>query len=348
MLPNSPKLKIFGWLALIATGAAAAAFFPPQLIRWGETENPSGSVPSADGRPAPARPGADPIRAEEPRGSGPFALAAPDPAPVPGLLPRFFADSSAEGGAESDRSFDCMIEPSELVEVATALTAVVATVHAERSDFVKAGQLLAELESDAERAGVAVARARAAMKADVRARSARVVLEVRRQIRASELYEGEALSAALREEVETEAELARAALEQARENQRLAKLERREAEFRLKRRSIRSPISGVVVERLKSPGEVVKEDRIFTVAKVDPLRVEVILPATMFGSVEPGMRAEVEPELHEIGVQIASVTLVDRVIDPASGTFGARLVLPNPDHSLPSGLHCRVRFLPPR
>jgi hypothetical protein len=41
------------------------------------------------------------------------------------------------------------------------------------------------------------------------------------------------------------------------------------------------------------------------------------------------------------------VTLMDRVIDPASGTFGVRLELPNPDYAIPSGLHCRVRFLAP-
>jgi len=35
------------------------------------------------------------------------------------------------------------------------------------------------------------------------------------------------------------------------------------------------------------------------------------------------------------------------VIDAASGTFGVRLELPNPSQDIPSGLHCRVRFLEP-
>ena len=33
-----------------------------------------------------------------------------------------------------------------------------------------------------------------------------------------------------------------------------------------------------------------------------------------------------------------------RVIDASSNTFRARLALPNPDHSLPSGLRCKVDF----
>jgi hypothetical protein len=38
------------------------------------------------------------------------------------------------------------------------------------------------------------------------------------------------------------------------------------------------------------------------------------------------------------------VSVVDRVIDAASGTFGVRLELPNPNYELPAGLRCRVRF----
>jgi multidrug efflux pump subunit AcrA (membrane-fusion protein) len=44
-------------------------------------------------------------------------------------------------------------------------------------------------------------------------------------------------------------------------------------------------------------------------------------------------------------VYVASVSIVDRVIDAASGTFGVRFDLPNPDLAIPSGLHCQVRFL---
>ena len=40
----------------------------------------------------------------------------------------------------------------------------------------------------------------------------------------------------------------------------------------------------------------------------------------------------------------AKITIVDRVADAASGTFRVALDLPNPDHSLPSGLKCMVQF----
>jgi len=33
------------------------------------------------------------------------------------------------------------------------------------------------------------------------------------------------------------------------------------------------------------------------------------------------------------------------VLDAASGTFGVRLLLQNPERGLPAGIRCKVRFL---
>jgi multidrug efflux pump subunit AcrA (membrane-fusion protein) len=56
------------------------------------------------------------------------------------------------------------------------------------------------------------------------------------------------------------------------------------------------------------------------------------------------MRGEVMPEAPVGGKHEAKVIVVDPVIDAASGTYGVRLELPNPDWALPAGLKCRVRF----
>jgi hypothetical protein len=60
--------------------------------------------------------------------------------------------------------------------------------------------------------------------------------------------------------------------------------------------------------------------------------------------VDVGMQAEVMPESPVGGVYEARVTVVDRVIDAASGMFGVRLELPNPSYHLPAGLKCQVHF----
>jgi len=87
------------------------------------------------------------------------------------------------------------------------------------------------------------------------------------------------------------------------------------------------------------------ESIILRVAQIDPLGVEIVLPAESFGSIQPGTKAAVIPEIPGDEVHMGSVTIVDRVVDAASGTFGARLELSNPDGTIPSGLHCQVRFL---
>jgi hypothetical protein len=57
------------------------------------------------------------------------------------------------------------------------------------------------------------------------------------------------------------------------------------------------------------------------------------------------MVAEVVMEEPVGGTHAATITVVDRVIDAASGTFGVRLALPNADYAVPGGLGCKIRFL---
>ena len=88
------------------------------------------------------------------------------------------------------------------------------------------------------------------------------------------------------------------------------------------------------------------QDTILQIAQIDPLIVELNAPVELLGRITVGMSAEVLPEEPVGGSHTAEVTVVDRVIDTASGTFGVRLRLPNPDYRLPVGLRCRLRFMP--
>lgn len=260
----------------------------------------------------------------------------------------FFESDEIEPGSDTvglDGPYDCLIEPKRVVKLASALSAVVSKVHVERSDRVQANQVVVELESDVERAAVDVAEARAGMAGSVRARRASLELGESRKQRASHLLRSAVVSADVAQEAETEAKLARAELEQAEDLQDLWELQVVEARERLDRRVLRSPITGVVVERHKSAGEIAKEETLLTIAQIDPLRVQVIVPAAAFRHIQSGMRAEVHPELPEVGVQVAAVEIIDRVIDPTSGTFGVWLELPNADQSIPSGLRCQVQFM---
>jgi len=264
--------------------------------------------------------------------SPPAAIATPDESHGAPAMPE------AEG-------LDCIIEPYEIADVGSALSAVVNQVLVQRSERVKSGQVLAHLDASVEMAALDVAGARAQMTGNLRARDARAELGRQRASRAQSLYGKRVVSKDIEDEALAEAVLAEAELAHARELRMLNDLERKQAESLVHRRTIRSPIDGVVIERHKGPGEVVNEETLFTVAQLDPLRVHVILPAAMYGSVSKDMKAEVWPELASTGVRLAQIEIVDQVIDAGSGTFGVQLRLPNSDYGLPSGLRCRVRFV---
>ena len=343
--------KWMRWLPGVALVAAVAVLFLPGFASLRSTGNGAGPpspelIPFVDGDA--------PLEATPSSGSTAFAAVAPgfggdtDETVLEFDAITFDAEESFAGdvGAPvlNESPLDCVIEPAEVVDIGSPVTGVIETIHVERGDVVAAGQILVELESGVEKAAVELARVRVQMESDVKSSEARLSLGERRQGRAGELFERDALSLNEIDQLETESELARLELHKARKNRKLAKLELHKAIESLERRIIRSPIPGVVVQRPMSPGEVVDEETILTVAQIDPLRVEVILPSMMFGSIRPGMRAAVVPEHSADQVQVASVVIVDRVIDAASGTFGVRLELPNPDFAIPGGLHCQVRF----
>lgn len=106
------------------------------------------------------------------------------------------------------------------------------------------------------------------------------------------------------------------------------------------------PIAGIVVQVMLASGESVKDRPIMVVAQVDQLNVEIIRWEKKCGSIKVGSKAEVQPLLRGMKPRVAEVTVVDRVIDAASNTFGVRLEMPNPDYAIPGGIRCEIRFLP--
>lgn len=251
---------------------------------------------------------------------------------------------AAEPGAENMTELDCVIEPYEVIEVSSAAEGVIERIHVERNDFVTRGQILAELESDVEKASLAFAQFNASLNSEIGLRRASLQFDQRNQSRVEALYTKRVIPLHQKEEVETDATKSHWLLKKAQDDKRLAALELARANAVVKRKTVRSPITGVVVARHKSTGEYIEDQPVVTVAQLDPLRVEVIAPVDLFGRIHSGMRAEIVPELATTGPFEAKVMSVDRVIDGASGTFDVRLELPNPDYAIPSGLKCRLAF----
>jgi multidrug efflux pump subunit AcrA (membrane-fusion protein) len=129
-------------------------------------------------------------------------------------------------------------------------------------------------------------------------------------------------------------------------NEILYEKELKREEEALKLRTIVSPIDGVVVERRLVPGEFIRSDKsvVLKLAQINPLNVEVVAPASLFGTVRVGSSGKVNLAPFLPGIFNAKVVVVDKVIDAASGTLGIRLQLPNPDNKIPAGIKCSVQF----
>ncbi len=245
------------------------------------------------------------------------------------------------GGAAA-QALDCMIQPNQVVQIGSPVSGVVETIAVERGDTVKKGQVLVQLQAQVERAALAMARERADQVGEVSAAAGAKQLAVRELARANELYGDQFVSRTYVDKAHAEATVAGGRTEQAQERRRIAERELALAAAQLAQRTVRSPIDGVVVDRFLAPGEFVEQKPLLRIASVDPLRVDVLVPASAFGRVHIGAKATVVPELFNRSEHVAVVKTVDRVIDAASNTFRVRLELRNPGGELPAGLRCKV------
>lgn len=238
-------------------------------------------------------------------------------------------------------AYEGLIEPYVTVDIGAPAQGIVSSVAVDRSSSVIKGQILVKLESSVEQAAVEKAQALSTFEGDIKLERTKLAFANRVHKRVKKLG---AVSAHDKDKASTEIKLTWYRLQKVKESRTLARLELKKAQAVLSRRTIVSPIAGVVVERYVSPGQYVNTQPLLRLAQIHPLRVEVIVPASMFDKIKPGMTATVVPELEQYGEKRATVTLVDKVIDSASSTFGVRLELPNAEKQIPSGLRCLVRF----
>ena len=250
-------------------------------------------------------------------------------------------------GGASAGGFECLMEAWQVVEIRSPAEGLIDKVLVQRGDTVKKGQPVVELLSAAERSAVESARYRAHMEGPVAQSRSRLEYATKKLSRANELAQQNFTSAEARDQADAERRIAESELQAASENRELAKIEHRHALDLLNLRTMVSPFNGVVVDRLLNPGDLAEAGTgrkpALKIAQIDPLRVDVVFPASLFGQLKPGMKATVVPQGLG-GRHIASVKIVDKVIDAASGTFVARLELPNPTNALPGGLRCVAEF----
>ena len=250
------------------------------------------------------------------------------------------ASAGLAGAAGPAARVGCLIEPESIAEVGSSVIGAIESLHVERGDLVRKGQVLATLKADVERASLQIAQARSQSDAEVRAAQSNLEFLRQKQGRTQDLVNKNFLSQQVLEQARAEADIAEQKLTQASEQRRVLKRELDLAQAQLEVRNIRAPIDGVIAERYVQTGERIDQKQMFRIARIDPLKVELIVPASLFGTITAGSLTQVTPNVPGLGARDAKVTLVDRMIDAGSNTFRVRASLPNPGGAIPAGARC--------
>lgn len=259
------------------------------------------------------------------------------------IVPASAADSAAS--AILDVPYDCIIEPFISTELGSPATGILEELLVDRGSRVTKGMVVARLRSDLEQASLNLAKARAESTAVIELGRERAELLKKEAGRVTELHGRQISSTSQLDKALSELQQAILQLRQAETDQEFAVLEMKRAAALLAQRTIVSPIDGYVTKRMMAPGEnVFEQAKIMQIAQIDPLRVEVHLPIAAFPLIKEDMKAEIRPSQPAGTVHIATVSVIDKVLDSASDTFGVRLILANPAHDMPAGVNCTATF----
>lgn len=204
-----------------------------------------------------------------------------------------------------------LIIPFEQANLSSRGTGVIKSLKDEGAEFQK-GEVIFSLDDDAERASVDTQKA---------------VLEKRSwEVESNKKLRGKGGSS----EDEERTIIA---------NFKTAEAQVREAEAMMDKKTVRAPFDGVVVRRIRFPGEAV--DQYMPVANVVNLSrvfLEIYLPANRLKDVQAGEPVQIRvPDLPG-RTYAGKVDFIAPVIDPASGEFRLKILMPNEDRSLRSGM----------
>lgn len=240
---------------------------------------------------------------------------------------------------------DCVVRPNTVVELTSADQGVLDAVRVRRGTTVAKGDVIGLLEDQMQRAEVRLARLRAENTVALEAAKDRVAFRLAEKTRAEDLAARGATTRSAKEQSEIEYQLALRELDGAERELEFAQAQLEKAEMMLERRKILSSVSGVVMRVTRTAGEYVTEQApVATIVALDPLHVEAYLPIADYPLLNTGQVAQISIAAPFDLLAEARVDVIDRMFDAASGTFGVRLLVPNPEGKIPSGVKCRLRI----
>jgi membrane fusion protein, multidrug efflux system len=236
------------------------------------------------------------------------------------------------------------------VDLAAQRDGVLVQILIEVGAPVKKGQLLARLDDrqlTADRDAAAAKERSTAADLENWEEAAKVARSDRD--RAEQLWKANIIAKQQEEKTEYQSEATDFEVERQREDLKYAQETLRSLDLELEKTRITAPFDGVVARRYTRAGEeVTKNERLFWISAVGPLRVKFSLPENYVGRVQKGTqlvlaRPEAADETYP-----AQVMLVSPVVDPSSDTIDVTAELQGRSASLRPGMMVNIRLRNPR
>jgi multidrug efflux pump subunit AcrA (membrane-fusion protein) len=243
----------------------------------------------------------------------------------------------------------------------------VSQVNHDIGDHVKIGQVLAviedpELQAQSDRAQAAVQQTKAALevaKRQLTGMQADLTLQQVTLKRQKELFAGKAATRQTLDEAQAKQSVSTANVETgnakialAEADLQAAKAEAERLQALLQYDRIVAPFDGVLTRRLVNPGDLVqaatstRTSPLFSLQKLDTVRVFADVPEASAAGIRPGLPADVKL-YGPAGVTVhGTVTRIATALDPATRTMRVEIDLPNPGETLLPGMYAQVTLGP--
>lgn len=247
------------------------------------------------------------------------------------------------------------ISPNQVVNIFSRVDGYISKLHVDKGDFVRANQLLVEIDHtdyqhavNQAKANLAAAKARVAQQ-DAVMRNAQLTFD-----RMQTLIKDQFVSRQDLDNAEVNFDAARAAQEslQAQMNQMDVALA--QAETNLAYSYIRAPFAGYIAERNLDTGAYVSSATaststmsrgIMSLHDIDIVRILIEVVERDIPLVKIGQKAELRAEAYPDQIFQGTVTRIVQALNRATRTMTVEVDLPNRDHRLKGGMFARVEVL---
>lgn len=229
------------------------------------------------------------------------------------------ATAVSRGDISAYYSNTATLEAEQEALIVAKVRGIINEVVVEEGDFVKAGQVIAKIEDEQYR--IEAERAKSNMD--------RLYNDFKRS---KELYDKQAISVEEYQNKQFEYEAQKSAYE-------LAKLNHEYT-------SIKSPISGIISERLIRKGNMIGTDQnIYRVTDFDPLQAILYVPEHEMAKINKNQPAEIKVDALPGQSFRAHVERISPIVDPATGTFKVTVIIDEKSSKLKPGMFGRVKIV---